>query len=363
MSIDILWLELTERCNLSCPHCLVRVRSPGPDLPIDFFNRLLSEAVDLGCGRIAFTGGEILLRRDFADIYMSANELGLQISVNTNGTLLSEYVAELWSDRPPRAVKISFYGWNELSYDTFVRRPGACESMRLGLDRLVQRGVPFNALVPAHPTLLENARHIQEFAISLGATGPISFGWNLLLHTRRDPARSHRLRSLRLNPKRAARQKMMLSQEVLQDISLVLGGAAHGDAEDSKLFRCVAAKRAFSVDAYGFLQPCRPLRHPDLLYDLNRGTLRRGTTELESRVNRMRTQNPRMLARCCRCVLRPACSSCPATSWIENGVLDEPVEYYCDILHHEAYWLGLLPTGVKGWDGDLVSDGHGGMSQ
>ncbi len=356
--LDGLWLELTERCNLSCAHCCIRQRCDQDRLRANELDTgsildIISEAVHLGCVRIEFTGGEPLLRPDFADIYLHAHSLGLRISVTSNITLLSERIAEIWKECPPTVVKISFYGWDELSYDSVVEQPGSFALFLAGMHRIADHDISFKALMPAHPTLMANAPQVRALATALGAEGPVSVGWELLLHTRRDPSTNSRIRTLRLSPRAAARQRMVFTKLVLDDINLICRGIPNNDQPHDRLFRCAAAHRTVAVDACGLLQPCRILRHPELMYDLTKGTLRDAVLRHLPRIREMRSENRRMIEQCFRCVLRPACSSCPATAWLENGVLDEPARYYCEIIHQEAYWLGLLPAGANGWEGGL----------
>src|SRR3990172_6817067 len=67
-------IELTERCNNNCIHCCI-------NLPVDdaartremetaFILEVVTQAADLGCLTVRFTGGEPLLREDFADLYL-----------------------------------------------------------------------------------------------------------------------------------------------------------------------------------------------------------------------------------------------------------------------------------------------------
>lgn len=355
MHVERLWIELTERCNLSCAHCCIVRKCDDAatrlrELDAAFFCRLISEAAHLGCSGLELTGGEVLLRGDFSDVYSHAHQLNLSISVTTNGTLLSNRIADLWERHPPAKIKVSLYGWDEQSYEMVVQRPGAFRLFLSGISRLTSRGIPFKVLVPAHPVLLRHASQLRQLAIELGAEGPLSLGWELMLHVRRDPCASECIRTFRLSPTEAARQRIAFPEIVLNDIRLIRQAQQEEFQPDNRLFRCIAADKSMAVDAYGFLHPCRPLCHPDLQYDLKLGTLRQALLEHMPKVRRMRIKNPLARDHCARCVLRLACSSCPATSWIENGSLDEPSEYHCDIMHQEAYWLGLLPKGVSGWE-------------
>ena len=104
------------------------------------------------------------------------------------------------------------------------------------------------------------------------------------------------------------------------------------------------------MDAYGYLQPCLLLRHPDVVYDLKTGSLKDAMTNFFPKIREMRASNPDYLARCARCFLKGLCEQCPAKSWMEYGTLDTPVEYLCDVAHAQAEYLGLVSKGEKAWE-------------
>jgi MoaA/NifB/PqqE/SkfB family radical SAM enzyme/SAM-dependent methyltransferase len=89
-----LWLHVNNACNLSCAHCLVS-SGPGGEPGLDpvSLRRVLARAGDLGVERIFITGGEPLLRRDFFTLAAQVTgDLGAELIVLTNATLLSEAV-------------------------------------------------------------------------------------------------------------------------------------------------------------------------------------------------------------------------------------------------------------------------------
>ena len=59
--LRFLWLELTNRCNLTCAHCYAE-SGPRPSrkdaLTTADYKRLLEEAAALGCRAVQFLGGE-----------------------------------------------------------------------------------------------------------------------------------------------------------------------------------------------------------------------------------------------------------------------------------------------------------------
>jgi radical SAM protein with 4Fe4S-binding SPASM domain len=92
------------------------------------------------------------------------------------------------------------------------------------------------------------------------------------------------------------------------------------------------------------------LRHPDMVYDLTKGTIKEALTDIFPRLRETVSTNPAYLTRCARCFLKGLCEQCPAKSWAEHGTLDTPVEYSCQVAHAQARYLGLLEEGESAWE-------------
>jgi MoaA/NifB/PqqE/SkfB family radical SAM enzyme len=102
-------IAMTHRCHLRCVHCYLgeeRFAPPaGGELATPFWLRVLDEAAEAGCLKLLITGGEPLLRADFAAVYEHAIRLGLLVSVFTNGTLVDERVVALFAEWPPSSSR------------------------------------------------------------------------------------------------------------------------------------------------------------------------------------------------------------------------------------------------------------------
>ncbi|MBN1197690.1 MAG: hypothetical protein JXA62_09815 [Candidatus Aminicenantes bacterium] len=119
-----------------------------------------------------------------------------------------------------------------------------------------------------------------------------------------------------------------------------------------QLFNCGAGIRKASIDAYGNLQLCLMLRHPQTLFNLRKGTLWQGLAEFFPTVRKMKAKNPLYLKRCARCFLKNLCEQCPAVSWMESGMLDGWPQYFCEFTHAQARLIGLLKKGECAWEID-----------
>jgi MoaA/NifB/PqqE/SkfB family radical SAM enzyme len=371
-------IELTERCNNVCLHCLInrpehdesaRVR----EMDTDFVKNLLRQAADLGCLMVRFTGGEPLLREDFAELYLYARRLGMRVILFTNGRLITEELADLLARVPPgRWVEVSVYGMHPASYDASAGAKGSFIEFRRGVERLRVRGIPFvvkGAILPANKNEWEE---FKEWAATFPSMDHLpGESMNFDLRARRDdPAKNERIRKLRLSPEETVR---MLARDPRYVSGMREFCSKFMGAPGDLLFRC-GAGHGTCVDAYGQAQMCMPLRHPDTVVDLrvagppgpdaansphssDRATgsresspLKYALTEFFPRLREMRATNPEYLRRCARCFLKGLCEQCPGKSWMEHGTLDTPVEYLCAVAHAQTRFLGLLAENENSWD-------------
>lgn len=85
-SLSDLYVEITNKCNLYCKYCC---RNSGVDqtaeLSAEVFDRLLSEAWELGCRNITLTGGEAMLHHDFEEMLKRCVYFGYDVHLLSNG--------------------------------------------------------------------------------------------------------------------------------------------------------------------------------------------------------------------------------------------------------------------------------------
>ncbi len=96
--VTSLRISVTQRCNLNCIYCHHEGEVTHPhahsEITKDTITTLVRAARAHGVGKIKFTGGEPLCRSDFVDIVAELPALK-EVSVTTNGTLLSKYAYDL----------------------------------------------------------------------------------------------------------------------------------------------------------------------------------------------------------------------------------------------------------------------------
>ena len=144
--------ELLPTCNFTCKMCYVRktqkeVNESGGLLPADYWLQIADDAMELGFLFPLLTGGEPLLREDFQEIMSGMLDRGLQISINSNGSLVDESMAKWLGHHKPVRMNITLYGAGEDSYQQLCGNGEAYGKVCRGVELLKQYQVPvkFNA--------------------------------------------------------------------------------------------------------------------------------------------------------------------------------------------------------------------------
>ena len=136
-------LELTRRCNLRCLHCYAGPAEPGthPEQNTGQWHRVVEQIAAAGCLTLLITGGEPLLRPDFPDIYRKAKELGMLVTVFSNGTLIGPGITSLFQEWPPEEVEITLLGATAETHDRLTGVPGSFHRVQSGLHALLDAGI------------------------------------------------------------------------------------------------------------------------------------------------------------------------------------------------------------------------------
>ena len=92
--LEVLAVLLTNRCNLKCVYC---GRNENQDsfctkleLSADEWIAVFKDAMSVGLKKVNMTGGEIFCRKDILEIIEKTINLGLDVSIETNGTIITE---------------------------------------------------------------------------------------------------------------------------------------------------------------------------------------------------------------------------------------------------------------------------------
>lgn len=160
-------LELTPRCTLDCKMCYVHLTKEQmgnrTELPTSRWIEIIDQAYQEGLTFALLTGGECMLHPGFAQIYEHLHELGVVITVNTNGLYISEENIQLFKRMPPRGFNISLYGSSDEVYQTVTGVSGAYRQVVNNILRLKKIGFFVSVSLTVSKYLLPDVANLVEF--------------------------------------------------------------------------------------------------------------------------------------------------------------------------------------------------------
>ena len=258
--------EITCRCNLRCVMCYTdcfnRTDKIREELTTDQILRIMDELADAGCLELCLTGGEPLARPDFFDLYEHAIEKGFLITLFSNGTLITDTVADRLAALPPHSVESSLHGFTEQTFEAITQGHHSYARCMNAIRLLIERRVP---LVLKTTAMTLNRREILDIKRYVQRLGPVGFKLGEDMRPALDGSDGPFRFSL--TPEEVEtlnRQDPQLSHETCQRQSVPAPP-------------CRSGMRSFHIDAYGCLQLCSGNRIQG--YDLRHGSFKEGFYE------------------------------------------------------------------------------------
>lgn len=167
---DMLWLDLTRKCQLACSHCFNASGATGDHGTMTRADwiRVLDEAAACGVRRIQFIGGEPTMHPDAAHLVGHALALGLDVEVYTN---LVHVPAAWWElfQRDGMSVATSYYSDNPDEHNAITGRPSHART-RAAIARAVELGIPIRAGIIVDPGDDDRAERARRDLEALGVT-------------------------------------------------------------------------------------------------------------------------------------------------------------------------------------------------
>lgn len=91
-----LHIRITSSCNFNCPHCYAADWfNDKYELTIEEIKDLVKQAIELGCRKVTFTGGEPLFAKDISQAIEFCLDQNLRVEVETNGVLIENLIRNL----------------------------------------------------------------------------------------------------------------------------------------------------------------------------------------------------------------------------------------------------------------------------
>jgi MoaA/NifB/PqqE/SkfB family radical SAM enzyme len=181
-SPHVMIISPTMRCNFRCEGCYAASYERKDDMTPETFDRVLSEAEELGTNFFVLVGGEPFIYPGLLDILRKHKKSFFQ--VYTNATFIDKAMAKKLVEIGTIAPQISVNGPGE--YTDASRVPGAFDQAMQAMDNLREAGCcfGFSSLVTRHNVDVLCSEEWIDLLIEKGAL----YGWLFLyMPVGRDP--------------------------------------------------------------------------------------------------------------------------------------------------------------------------------
>ena len=330
--------ELLPTCNLQCKMCYVRksaaeVQAMGGLLPTEEWLEYAREAQKEGLLFPLITGGEPFLHRDFQEIMGKMLEMGLQVSVNSNATLIDAHMAKWLSQHRPTRINITMYGASGETYQRLCGDGGAYDRMRCAVEQLKHYDIPvkFNASITQDN--VEDLEGMIAFAKSVQS--PIQVATYMFPPLRRDDSMVGY--NYRLSPEQAALARVK-ADWIQGDPKWFWGQAqrfSHFVPVTPEMFQeqserpgceisCRAGRCTFWIDWQGNMANCG--MYPAVKFPLRGRSFSQVWAQVVEQTNQVRYSSA-----CTNCPNFRLCHACIAMVYNECGNADGRPTYLCEM--------------------------------
>lgn len=316
--------ELTSNCNFNCKMCYVHEGARSESMSTQDWIDLGRDARDQGMVFLLLTGGEPFLRKDFKEIYSALLDMGLIISINTNGSLIDDEMYSFLVKHPPSRMNISLYAYNNKVYEELCGRP-VCEIVKNNIIRLHNAGIQVKVNASITPYNVSEIEGIYAFGREVGvhvqATTymypPVRInGEKFGSSPARFEAEEAALHMLR------CREQYLTPEQLSRSAAGVMPDEENCLSEESEGMRCRAGRTSFWVTWDGRMLPCGMF--PDTGYSVKEMGFQRAWEKV-----RAFAKTVTMPKECTNCVKKGRCSVCAASCIAETGRSDQCPEYIC----------------------------------
>lgn len=309
-------LETTYRCNEKCVHCYLPEDTNTPELSLEQIDGLFAEFHSLGGFQVQLTGGEVGVRKDFAEILDLAAKYGFVISITSNLTRFSDVVLDKIIALKPKSVACSIYSARPELHDEVTRLRGSFDRSMATIRALRSADIPVAVKTPLMQHTAEYWREVEQlaecegcgFQMDLNITAKNDGGHSPLGQRVTDPA-------LLNDIYRSGPYRITILNEPLQE--------QRGPDQDASI--CGAGASGLAISPNGDIRPCIGISEPLGRYpDQSLATIWNHSSFF-ARWNALTLKD----VPCGHCAHFATCSRCPGAWHAEHGSYTRPTDYNC----------------------------------
>lgn len=322
--------ELTPQCTMACKMCYIvmnkqQIKESGKRerTAAEWLN-LAEQCCNEGMLYLLLTGGEAMYRKDFREIYEGLAAMGLNIRLNSNGTLFTPDNLSWLVKHPPNRVNITLYGSNNQTYERLCGLKNGFDIVKKAIFDLLEAKIEVKINSTITPYNKNDLEDIINFTKDYNLRSQIV---NYTFPTRRrdcDNAKTERFDVLK------AAESELFTRCKKNDGFIEF---AYKNLKDNQAkicnepfaMNCLAGKSMFWVTWDGKLTPCC------LMDNIYADPFEEGFAAAWKKVTE-ETEKIYYPKECWDCKYKYNCFSCPGIHYSETGAMNKRGDYICDFV-------------------------------
>jgi len=315
--------DITYRCNERCVHCYLDHDDRG-EMTTAEIKRVLTELADAGTFFLTFSGGEVLMRRDFFDLLEYARRLMFNVRIKTNAVMIRESEARRMRELGVDQVQVSIYSHRAEIHDGITKLPGSLTRSVGAIRFLTGQGlrvVIANVLMTAN---MRDSAGVQGLARELG----VPYTLDPTITPKMDGDRS----ILNLRIPGTELNGVFHNESLVGNVEEFCAPPPPVDDDVMEGYPCSAGHTLAYISPYGDVFPC-------VQFPLPSGNLRRqqfiDVWRHSAALNDVRSIRAKDLPVCSSCSHVGTCTRCPGLAYME-GSMRGPSTADCEKSFHRT---------------------------
>jgi radical SAM protein with 4Fe4S-binding SPASM domain len=300
--------DLTYRCNERCVHCYLDHEDHG-EMATDEVKHVLDQLAEAGTLFLTFSGGELLLRKDFFELLAYARRLQFDVKIKTNAILLTAADAARIRALGVRQIQISVYSHRPEVHDAITKVPGSLDRTLAAIRALSASGLKVTI---ANVLMRQNASDYDGVR-ALAA----SFGAEYTMDPTITPKMDGNTSTLALRMPATQVLHLFKDRSLVGDDFCKPAVSGPVDPEVLDSLPCSAGHIACYITPYGDVYPC-------VQFPLPTGNLRQQRFEdiwrHSPQLAEVRSIRTRDLVTCPTCDHVSSCTRCPGLAYMEGNM-------------------------------------------
>lgn len=338
--------ELLPLCNMNCNMCYIRLnndelKSKGRIHSAQEWLDIARQMKNAGTLFILLTGGEPFLYPEFKELYIGLKKMGMIITINTNGTLITEEIAELLGKNKPRRVNVTLYGASNATYEKICNNPFGFDQTIRGINLMKKHKIDIKLNGTLVPENKDEIYDLFELAKRLELYLKVdTYMFPLYKRSRKNYSSSKRLSAKEAGYYYYLTKRLSYTKEEFEDYrKYMIDNVCECKTDDLSL-QCRAGKSSFWIQWNGNMTPCVFMNEPSI------NVFEHGFCDSWEFIKK-NTKCLHLSSECGACKYKNICQVCGACTYCETGNFDDKPNYMCEYMNELVTELEKHDENIK----------------